>query len=272
MARPARPYHRRSGLPSRLLICPKVATNRNLEIPLSIYCPHAIPPGAARRESSLSTTARSGQGRADFRRRCAGAPQSRREAAASPPSARGNSARAISPVRSTCNTQRPSQRPPCRRERSKNAWRSSSVYCRRRAFLVLLWTVPPVISPCLTAGHRSEMWLGNRSARTRAPQFLHTERESSALSAAFSTMRRFRSLSRAFSRCSRAISVTISCVVTFAYSGTLLGPDQAGGILQEAENPLTPEDAFWLGLVDEVMGANLPTLRRMLERFPLPKQ
>jgi hypothetical protein len=61
-------------------------------------------------------------------------------------------------------------------------------------------------------------------------------------------------------------------VVTFAYSGTLLGPDQAGGILQEAENPLTPEDAFWLGLVDEVMGANLPTLRRMLERFPLPKQ
>lgn len=141
---------------------------------------------------------------------------------------RGNSARAISPVRSTCNTQRPSQRPPCRRERSKNAWRSSSVYCRRRAFLVLLWTVPPVISPCSTAGHRSEMWLGNRSARTRAPQFLHTERESSALSAAFSTMRRFRSLSRAFSRCSRAISVTISCVVTFAYSGTLLGPDQAG--------------------------------------------
>lgn len=43
-------------------------------------------------------------------------------------------------------------------------------------------------------------------------------------------------------------------------------------VLQEAENPLTPEDAFWLGLVDEVMGANLPTLRRMVERIPLLKQ
>ncbi len=43
-------------------------------------------------------------------------------------------------------------------------------------------------------------------------------------------------------------------------------------VLQEAENPLTPEDAFWLGLVDEVMGANLPTLRRVVERAPLPKQ
>lgn len=42
--------------------------------------------------------------------------------------------------------------------------------------------------------------------------------------------------------------------------------------LQEAENPLTPEDAFWLGLVDEVMGANLPTFRRIIERIPLPKQ
>ena len=43
-------------------------------------------------------------------------------------------------------------------------------------------------------------------------------------------------------------------------------------VLQESENPLTPEDAFWLGLVDEVMGANLPTLRRLVERIPLPKQ
>jgi hypothetical protein len=42
-------------------------------------------------------------------------------------------------------------------------------------------------------------------------------------------------------------------------------------VLQEAENPLTPEDAFWLGLVDEVMGANLPTLRRIVERIPVPK-
>ena len=159
-----------------------------------------------------------------------GARRSHRGRAVSPPSARRSNARSTSPIRSTCSsTQRPSQRPPCRRERSKNAWRSSSVYCRRRGFLGLLWTVPPVISPCLTAGHRSEMWLGNRSARTRAPQFSHTERESTALSAAFSTMRRFHSLSRAFSRCSRAISATISCVVTFAYSGMPLGPDQAGG-------------------------------------------
>jgi hypothetical protein len=135
----------------------------------------------------------------------------------------------IAPVRSTSGTQRPSQRPPCRRERSKNAWRSSSVYCRRSGFLGFFWAGPLAIVPRLTAGHRSEMWLGNRSERTRAPQFLHTERESSDLSAAFSSMRRFRSLSRAFSRCSRAISVTISWVVTFAYSGTLLGPNQPWG-------------------------------------------
>jgi len=43
-------------------------------------------------------------------------------------------------------------------------------------------------------------------------------------------------------------------------------------VLQTAETPLTPEDAFWLGLVDEVMGANLPTLRRIVERFPLAKE
>ncbi len=40
-------------------------------------------------------------------------------------------------------------------------------------------------------------------------------------------------------------------------------------VLQEEENPLTPTDAFWLGLVDEVMGANLPTLRRIAERKPV---
>jgi len=39
-------------------------------------------------------------------------------------------------------------------------------------------------------------------------------------------------------------------------------------VLQEEENPLTPIDAFWLGLVDEVAGANLPTLRRIAERKP----
>lgn len=39
-------------------------------------------------------------------------------------------------------------------------------------------------------------------------------------------------------------------------------------VLQEAENPLTPDDAFWLGLIDEVTGANLPTLRRVIERQP----
>lgn len=38
---------------------------------------------------------------------------------------------------------------------------------------------------------------------------------------------------------------------------------------QEEENPLTPHDAFWLGLVDEVSGANLPTLRRLVERKPI---
>ncbi|HET8549147.1 MAG TPA: ATP-dependent Clp protease proteolytic subunit [Bryobacteraceae bacterium] len=39
-------------------------------------------------------------------------------------------------------------------------------------------------------------------------------------------------------------------------------------VLQEAENPLTSHDAFWLGLVDEVIGANLPTLRKVVEQGP----
>jgi hypothetical protein len=42
-------------------------------------------------------------------------------------------------------------------------------------------------------------------------------------------------------------------------------------VLQESENPLTPEDAFWLGLVDEVQGANLPTVRRLIERIPVAR-
>ncbi len=39
-------------------------------------------------------------------------------------------------------------------------------------------------------------------------------------------------------------------------------------VLQVEENPLTPTDAFWLGLVDEVLGADLPTLRKIAERKP----
>ncbi len=39
-------------------------------------------------------------------------------------------------------------------------------------------------------------------------------------------------------------------------------------VLQEAENPLTPHDAFWLGLIDEVVGSDLPTLRKVFERGP----
>ncbi len=36
-------------------------------------------------------------------------------------------------------------------------------------------------------------------------------------------------------------------------------------VLHEAESPLTPIDAFWLGLIDEVAGAPLPTLRQVVE-------
>lgn len=36
-------------------------------------------------------------------------------------------------------------------------------------------------------------------------------------------------------------------------------------VLQEEENPLTPHDAFWLGLVDEVVGSDLPALRKIIE-------
>jgi hypothetical protein len=42
-------------------------------------------------------------------------------------------------------------------------------------------------------------------------------------------------------------------------------------VLQEEENSLTPRDAFWLGLIDEVAGLNLPTLRRLMERAPKPE-
>lgn len=35
--------------------------------------------------------------------------------------------------------------------------------------------------------------------------------------------------------------------------------------LQEEENPLTAEEAYWLGIVDEVVGAKLAALRRMSE-------
>jgi ATP-dependent protease ClpP protease subunit len=38
--------------------------------------------------------------------------------------------------------------------------------------------------------------------------------------------------------------------------------------LHEAESPLTSLDAFWLGLIDEVIGSDLPTLRKMVEGAP----
>ena len=40
--------------------------------------------------------------------------------------------------------------------------------------------------------------------------------------------------------------------------------------LQEGENELTAADAYWLGLVDEVMGQSLPTTRWIEENQPDP--
>jgi ATP-dependent protease ClpP protease subunit len=39
-------------------------------------------------------------------------------------------------------------------------------------------------------------------------------------------------------------------------------------LLQEKENPLTAEDAYWLGIVNEVYGFGLPTIREIFERGP----
>ncbi len=39
-------------------------------------------------------------------------------------------------------------------------------------------------------------------------------------------------------------------------------------LLMERENPLSPLDAFWLGLIDEVAGQDLPTLRKAVEQAP----
>lgn len=39
-------------------------------------------------------------------------------------------------------------------------------------------------------------------------------------------------------------------------------------VLQEEENPLTPIDAYWLGLIEEVAGSNLPSLRMVVENKP----
>jgi hypothetical protein len=36
--------------------------------------------------------------------------------------------------------------------------------------------------------------------------------------------------------------------------------------LQEEENPLTPSEAYWLGVVDEVAGTNLKALRWTIEK------
>lgn len=41
--------------------------------------------------------------------------------------------------------------------------------------------------------------------------------------------------------------------------------------LQEEENPMTTLDAFWLGLIDEVIGEDLPTERQVIEHSPSRK-
>ena len=43
-------------------------------------------------------------------------------------------------------------------------------------------------------------------------------------------------------------------------------------VIQEGENELTPVDAYWLGLIDEVWGAKeLVTLRSVVEHRPDPE-
>jgi ATP-dependent protease ClpP protease subunit len=39
-------------------------------------------------------------------------------------------------------------------------------------------------------------------------------------------------------------------------------------VLQERENPLTPLDAYWLGMIDEVIGSTLPNIRKLVEGQP----
>lgn len=39
-------------------------------------------------------------------------------------------------------------------------------------------------------------------------------------------------------------------------------------LLQEKENPLTARDAYWLGIVNEVMGSTLPCIRQVVENQP----
>jgi ClpP protease-like protein len=41
-------------------------------------------------------------------------------------------------------------------------------------------------------------------------------------------------------------------------------------LLQTSDYALTPEDAYWLGLIDEVRGSSLPNLREMVENLPAP--
>ena len=38
--------------------------------------------------------------------------------------------------------------------------------------------------------------------------------------------------------------------------------------LQQSENPLTAADAYWLGIVDEVLGTQLPCVRELVENAP----
>jgi ATP-dependent protease ClpP protease subunit len=39
-------------------------------------------------------------------------------------------------------------------------------------------------------------------------------------------------------------------------------------LMQEKENPLTAEDAYWLGIVNEVVGSGLPCIRQIYENAP----
>lgn len=42
--------------------------------------------------------------------------------------------------------------------------------------------------------------------------------------------------------------------------------------LQESENPLAVEDAYWLGAVDEILESDLPCMRDLMENRPKPDQ
>lgn len=39
-------------------------------------------------------------------------------------------------------------------------------------------------------------------------------------------------------------------------------------LLQTADYALQPDEAYWLGLIDEVRGSGLPNIREMVENLP----